>query len=286
MDYEEENRRLIKEYRSTESMEVLWELYEKNRKLFVLITRRYRFYEEQEDLIQECFFALKQAAESYDESRGSFGAFLAIVTRNYICSYIQSVKRLKIPQQLQMLIAEYLSLHIDDKATDSEIMDVLHLTENELLKIKRLSCLDRIDSLDKPINEDEDLTLIDTISDPTASFEDDSIDRIFKEELSETIQKGLQRLSERERIFLIKRYYYDLTYKEIDPEHSEQNTRTIIEKGLRRLRRNEKIRSFYIDNNVMIGTGVKYFRDHNMSSVERVVILKEKYIKRTVEDYE
>lgn len=286
MDYEEENRRLLKEYRSTESMEVLWELYEKNRKLFVLITRRYRFYEEQEDLIQECFFALKQAAESYDETRGSFGAFLAIVTRNYICSYIQSVKRLKIPQQLQMLIAEYLSLHIDDKATDSEIMDVLHLTENELLKIKRLSCLDRIDSLDKPINEDEDLTLIDTISDPTASFEDDSIDRIFKEELSETIQKGLQRLSERERVFLIKRYYSDLTYKEIDPEHSEQNTRTIIEKGLRRLRRDERIRRFYIDNNVMFGTGLKYFRDHRTSSVERAVLLKEKYIKRTVEEYE
>ena len=215
MNYDAENRQLLREYRTFKDSDLLWELYDLNKGLFYRVISKYKGLCDYEDLQQECYFALVKAAESYREELGLFCPFLAVVVSNHLRQYIYQSQLIRTP--------EYLSL---------------------ILNIK---------SLDAPINEDSETTLGDTVGDPT-EYQERVIDSVFCEEITNAI-KGAE-LSDREKSFLFQRFYENKTYLEIDPEHNRNNTRNIIEKALRKLRKNDSLQKMYSETNVYICNGL------------------------------
>ena len=272
INYDAENEKLLETYRATSDNEVLGKLYNLNYGLFVRICQKRFYLSEYEDLLQECYFALIKAVETYNSEYGTFYNYLIAVTINYLQRVVCESGIIRTPQYMQELIYKYKLLY-DKKLTSKQICAQMEITHEQLNMIKRILIVQNVRSLDAPIKADNDnMTLGDIIADQEQP-EEEILDNIFNSELAEALQMGAeQQLSEREKDYLFKRYYENLTYSEIDQEHSNSNTRRIIEKALRKLRKNETLQRFYAEQNLFICNSLSYFRINNTSSVERVVL--------------
>ena len=102
----------------------------------------------------------------------------------------------------------------------------------------------------------------DIVQDQDATLEDITLDKIFKEELTRAIAEALEELPKKDQAFIEYRFFKDMTYQEIDPEHSNQATRQRIEKALRKLRRNRKLLEFYEEENLLIHSSLKAYRNN------------------------
>lgn len=273
MDYEENNKRLLNLYRESNDKKYIKDLYCDNINLFYRICNKFKG-EEIEDLIQECYFALIKAVNTYKEESGAFGLYLAKMVTWHLFKYTRNNTTVRLPEYIQDLIKKYVELKAEKARTDKEICLLLEITSEDLADIKQAIIMKSVSSLDKTIDEEEELTLYDLIQDTGESLEDQALDSVFNHELRKAINEALENLSPVERDFVVYRFYKDMAYKEIDPEHSEHNTSQKIERALRKLRRDKTLQNFYEEENVLIGTGLTYFRQHRQSSVERAVFRK------------
>ncbi len=156
------------------------------------------------------------------------------------------------------------------------------------LRGKRDSLCDAV-SLDEPIGEDN-LTIEDTVADETAELELYSfIERERAEGASELINQALSAvLSERERETILLFYFSGKTYQDIgsDNNQTRQNFHRLHRQAVWKLKRcsyTKRLKELYCDfpevydwyNEGFKHTGLQYFRDTGMSSVERIAILRE-----------
>ncbi len=248
---------------------LLSDLYYQNIKLFESVVFRFKDLAEKEDLMQECFFAMLMALNNYDETAGEFTRYLRAVTRRHIYRYIQESGTIRVPEYLQNLIYKYLTLK-DAEKTDPEIMDALNITEDKLRQIKQTIYQKNIDSLDALTSTD--FSLYDAKADTSAEFETSVIDNVFNDELAIALSDEMGSLTDRQKRFVTDRFYKGYGYKEIDPEHSEGNTRMIIEKALIKMGRSKRLKRFYDETNFCASSGFYSFKYSNTSIVERLVI--------------
>lgn len=201
-----------------------------------------------DDLVQDGFFAMLYAIKAYDESKG----YKFITYMSY-------------PLQTR-----FISL-IGYRTSKSQ-----------------KEPLNRSDSLDMPIGEtEEDGTLNDIIEDKTAIEPFTCIeDNEYLERLKADISTVLDRLSEQERDVIIKRFYGNMTYKEI-LECTDINTlsyaRDVLSKALRKMRNPATGRELrkYRDDVITYSyrhTGVSHFNATWTSSTEKAALyLDERY---------
>ena len=266
--YDSENKQLLREYCITKDSELLEDLYFLNQGLFYKIVSKYTGLCEKEDLLQECFFALLKAVNSYRPESGEFGAFLAVVVSNHLQQYVNSNRTITAPEYIQILAYKYQELK-NRGYSEKRILATLEITHEQIVNIKRFLLILNVKSLDKPIKADSEIILSDIVPDPM-EYQERIIDNIFHEEISSAIDRA--ELSEREKEFIYKRFYKNMTYREIDPEHAENNTRNIIERGLRKLRKNDSLRRLFAETNIYICNGLSYFKANHTSGVERVIL--------------
>lgn len=298
-DHQLELLRQNRESGSTEARELL---ILHNLKLVRYMSNRYQRPDspgrEAEDLFQEGCIGLMNAIDTYNEERGSFSSYAAMLIKGAIYRYLSNREKLiRIPEHkrtevLKLIKSKEKLLHdLEREPTVREIAIDLNTTiqnVQDLLLITR-----EVGSLDVLIGEDEDTTMSDLIEDPTALFEDDVCASIVNDQVISLAKEALshnQYVTLRMNLGLKCDSYDTKEIAEILNKTPEEIT-VLKQQGLRILRRPKVSKSLekYIDestpwvrSNRFENTKVDGGR--NSSPVERLVLLRERMFDRMTKE--
>ena len=164
------NEQLVEQIRNgyhvTQNMQ---RLYEGNLPLLKKFVRPFTCYEPEEDLLQEAYFGLWEAAKQYESSKNvKFMTYAGYWVRQSIIRYIENCGSvIRRPSGFNQKMSQY------NKAvqefvqaysrfpTDWEMAEALGISLQEVGKIK--IALQEVASLEAPVSEDDELTLGDSI---------------------------------------------------------------------------------------------------------------------------
>ena len=239
------NEELCKRYQDGDA-EALGALYEQNRGLIEKEIRKYCGLEDPDDLRQESFFAIRQAAALWDHSKGAnFATYCAYwlnqVARRYILNNSGTI-RAPIHTRERMLrynkAVNAYRVTFGRDPTNKELCYALDLKEQQLEDLRRDMLTLCTRSASDPIGEDGEDTLEDFIKDDGDPI-GDTLEQIHREQIHRAIEKELEALPEREANVIRKRYYEGLTLKEVAANVgvSPERIRQLESKALRKLRR-------------------------------------------------
>lgn len=194
-----------------------------------------------EDLQQDCFFVLLKMIEAYDPNKEyKFTSYAGYQIKNYLTRSVMGYDR-----------------------NTKKITKPLNVSS----------------SIDKPIGsgDDEDLTISSTLKDETAELAfDDVLDDVYRQELHNAIEAGLQTLTETQKTVIHERFYKSNTLSGtgdtlgISPGAVRQNEGQAL-KALRKFNaQTKRLESFRQDLLDMAyrGVGVGNFKNNQASSVE------------------
>lgn len=145
------------------------------------------------------------------------------------------------------------------------------------IRTKRRDMLDKCISLDRPLGEDEDETITDTIP----SGRDDLAgvtEKVYTEQLHNAIEAALDRIPEREADAIRRSFYDGQTYKEIGQAAgvSTEMIRQRIKRGidtLRKQRAKNRLEEFLRDKfDYYHGVGARQYNETRQSSTERLAL--------------
>ncbi len=203
------------------------------------------------DLINEGNLGLIKAAQRFDETRGfKFISYAVWWIRQSILQAIAEQSRIvrlplnqvgslnKINKAYAMLEQQFERPPVAD-----ELASALEIPED---KVKdTMSVSGRHVSVDAPLKEDEDFSLLDLISNNESPSADGEL---MRESLQREIERSLETLTERERdvirLFFGIGMNHGLTLEEIGDKFdlTRERVRQIKEKAIRRLRQNSRSR--------------------------------------------
>ena len=229
----------------------LEKLYENNIGIIQKLASKYANSNNKEDLLQEAFFAIKQAAELWNPDNDIPFIYYAIAfIKGHLIRYSFNDHNIRIP--------------FKDADERKELRSRYNIT-----------------SIERELYKDVDgnsVRLIDTIPDP-----DDPIGSLLHEiesdELSNEIWKLVNDLDERESKILYDVFKQGKTLKECSKELniSSERCRQIQNHALRKMRdkHRKELSSYLIDSiesYAYSGSGLRSFKYSNKSSVEKAVI--------------
>lgn len=215
------NEELVKAIQEGENVKDNLEvLYLQNRGIIEKIVNRFKGCHDPEDLRQEAFFGIANAARSWSRGTGApFINYAVFHVRRVIVDYIRrdqfsiSDHVIKDLMRYRKAVQAYREQYSRDPSED-ELRELLHLSADKLRTIK---CADRARavSLSAPIGDAEgvQLTLADTLPDTAEPFED-LLDRIQREEMSAELWSCVDCLEDLQRDVIRDRYREDHSVKE------------------------------------------------------------------------
>ena len=283
------NEELVKAYRGGSS-EALEQLYFSNKGLMLQAFRRYGAGLEAEDVLQECFFAVANAAELYREEAGSFSHYLSLWLKQAILRYrdncggvirVPGNQRARI-RKYKKTVTEYKTLTGRDPSGE-ELARLLDLTPEELEDVKRDALTLQTVSTAVPV-DDAGHTLEEAL--PAEGDQiGEMIDRIQAEELARVLWSVVDELPERKSRVIRERYREGHTLRECGEalEVSAETVRQIEAEALRDLRKKrnaERLRPFAVYSEGVKGTGLQAFRRTGTSAQERILLRQEELAER------
>lgn len=255
-------------------------LYFQN-KGFILNTIKSRVYGiyEIEDLLQIAFIAIVKAVQQYDVEKEN-ASFLELY-KYCIWNEIRSTQS-ELPAYLKSEIRRYKMIYNKlykengEEPSDKEMFQEMNISLEKLYKIKHT--LQSSVSIDTPLSEDSDITIKDTIIDSKAH--EVAQDELEKEDLNRIIRVALNKLTEKERNIIEKRYYKNFTFEKIgqDMNFTKARAKEIECNAILKLRRDDKFRKKVFDYtslNEYKKVGVNEFNRTWTSSTEWVVLKRE-----------
>jgi RNA polymerase primary sigma factor len=203
------------------------------------------------DLINEGNLGLIKAAQRFDETRGfKFISYAVWWIRQSILQAIAEQSRIvRLPlnqvgslNKINKVFAQ-LEQELERPPVADELASALEIPED---KVKdTMSVSGRHVSVDAPLKEDEDFSLLDLISNNESPSADGEL---MRESLQREIERSLETLTERERdvirLFFGIGMNHGLTLEEIGDKFdlTRERVRQIKEKAIRRLRQNSRSR--------------------------------------------
>ena len=192
-------------------------LYMQNKGMITIICKQYANIEPLEDLQQTAYIGLAEAVRHYDGGKGfKFVTYAGHWIKQSIRQYLTESGLVRIPPNMKALIFRYkrlLSAYEADHAgllpKDEDIRRKLHITEKQLADIKKYAFSDRIESLDRPLDEEAgENTMLDYIASPedmTESVINDIYQRQMRKDVQETMNIALTETEQE----IIKAYFWN-----------------------------------------------------------------------------
>lgn len=151
------------------------------------------------------------------------------------------------------------------------------------VRTSKRDMLDYARSLDEPVNEQEDITLLDKIGDLTPGGGDiaiDVIESVFHQELRTALNEALSLLSEENRKRIEMHYYFNISFRQLAKERgvSQTSIETAMYNSLLRIYNSsyrEKLKPFLeyeLSDNYYQGTGYTSWKYSGMSAQERQIM--------------
>jgi RNA polymerase sigma-B factor len=191
-----------------------------------------------DDLVQVARFGLLKAIERYDVDRGiQFSTFAGRTIIGEIKHYFRDQAwSVRVPRALQNLwldvsrTVDELTHALGRSPAISEIAETLDVSEEEVLEALDAGAAYTASSLDRPIGEEGDVTVVDQIGEVDPEFETAAVRGAMSEEL--------RALPERERTILYLRFFDGKTQSEIAEEIgvSQVHVSRILSRTLDQLR--------------------------------------------------
>ena len=280
----------------------LEDLYKQNKGLIETVIRKYSTIADLDDLRQESFFAIRQAAALWDHSKGgNFATYCAYWIRQGACRYIYNTSgTIRTPIHIKNRIGRYnrivnaYRVQFGRDPSQLELCYALDLKPHQLEDLRRDILTLHTRSASEPVGEDGEDTLQDFLKDDHDQI-DDIIERIHREELHSAIEKELEEIPEREATVIRKRYFEGMTLKEAGKHIgvTPERVRQLEARALRKLRRPQAARRlnvYFTDGGAysagLRGTGLTSFKNSQSSSQERAIIRLEEIAGRIWENWQ
>lgn len=245
----EEEHRLAVEYKQYGDLQAAYRLVTANLRLVVMIARRYeRAFRNLFDLIQEGNIGLMEAVKKYDPYRGiRFPSYAVWWIRAYIVRYIMNNFRLVKLGTTQAQRRLFFNLQKEKQRLEAEGFDLtpkliaqrLDVKPSEVVEMEqRMSARDL--SVDTPIGEDRDGSMLDLLPSAGGTTEEAVADAHYQKQIADKMRQFGETLTGKDRTIFEQRLLAEdpRTLQEIGEMYdiSRERVRQIEERLKKRLR--------------------------------------------------
>jgi RNA polymerase sigma-32 factor len=245
----EEEHRLAVDYKEYGNVQAAYKLVTANLRLVVMIAREYqKAFKNLLDLIQEGNMGLMEAVKNFDPYRGvRFPSYAVWWIRAYMIRYIMNDWRMVKIGTTQAQRKLFFNLQKEKEKLEAEgltpgpklLAQRLNVKEDEVVEMEqRLASRDL--SVDMPMGNDEEATLLHFLPDQKESPEEQIAETQYQQLLREKMEEFAQALKDKELVIFRERLLNEepLTLREIGEKYdiSRERVRQIEERVKRKLK--------------------------------------------------
>ena len=232
--------------------------------------------------MQEGYIVLHKAAYAYDPARGAFSTFLYGALPRAFSRYVGQQAALRLPEGMRRQLGELekvesaFLLEHGRYPTNWEACCLLETTPEQLEKVRRCRLLASVDSLDRPVDqEDGETPLSGCVAAPGDAIGEVE-EEIYQEGMKAAVWAAVDSLEPEESEVIRRRYAAGQSMKEIGESHGEPPAWVVkVEaRALRHLGQGRRYRLLLpyweeIHSAGMKGVGAKRFSETWTSATER-----------------
>jgi RNA polymerase sigma-32 factor len=245
----DEEHRLAVRYKEYEDVQAAYKLVTSNLRLVVMIAREYqKAFKNLLDLIQEGNMGLMEAVKNFDPYRGvRFPSYAVWWIRAYMIRYIMNDWRMVKIGTTQAQRKLFFNLQKEKEKIESEglipgpklLAQRLNVKEDEVVEMEqRLGSRDL--SVDVPIGDDSEATMLNFLQDSKQSPEEQFADAQYRELLRQKMEQFAESLKDKELVIYRERLLTEepVTLREIGEKYgiSRERVRQIEERVKKKLK--------------------------------------------------
>jgi RNA polymerase sigma-32 factor len=245
----DEEHRLAVQYREYGDVQAAYKLVTSNLRLVVMIAREYqKAFKNLLDLVQEGNMGLMEAVKNFDPYRGvRFPSYAVWWIRAYMIRYIMNDWRMVKIGTTQAQRKLFFNLQKEKEKIEAEgltpgpklLAQRLNVKEDEVVEMEqRLGSRDL--SVDVPIGDDDEATLLNFLQDNKQSPEEQFADAQYQELLRQKMEQFAKSLKDKELVIYRERLLTDdpVTLREIGEKYgiSRERVRQIEERVKKKLK--------------------------------------------------